>query len=307
MSVTELCASWTHCDASTLHRGPLREHYRVGMPQLGRHGLSEHWLLKECGDRHWLSLAAGLDLPLPEFRDAAGRKLYAAFTLVRETGARLDAVAEHDRLRIESRSCPVGRSQHYGVHALTGIDGARLAKVEMLSAFVRRDRPGENRSMVRASLGSEGEARGPWRSDAALHDDAERFAAAAHAWRKNRWLPRYGFEPEARRALALLEHLPCPSSDFNGADLLYFASFQALVDRAEWAWLGAGDLDTLVEREIAFFGNVDVGEAITVQLCGLRESADERVHWCELRRSADGQRLAEVITRKRRARLRSRD
>ena len=31
--------------------------------------------------------------------------------------------------------------------------------------------------------------------------------------------------------------MPCLNNDFNGANLLYFASFQAMVDSAEWSWM----------------------------------------------------------------------
>ncbi|WP_428421824.1 Pnap_2097 family protein [Methylibium sp.] len=271
----------------------------AGMPQLCPTGLSENWLLKECGHQHWLALARRQGRERPDFRDAAGNKAYAAFTTVRIRHARLDRVAENDSLRVVSRCLPVGRSQHFGLHELRG-RGGRHARVEMLSTFVRRERAGDNRSVVRAALAPGAEAETD-DDQAALAACALQLAERGRALRSGQWQPGFGLEAQRGAALREFRFTPCPHNDFNGADLLYFASFQAIVDRAEWAWFGTAALPVLAERELAFYGNVNVGESLTVLLRGVQESRDELSHWCEVRRAGDGARLADVLTRKRRA------
>jgi probable biosynthetic protein (TIGR04099 family) len=66
--------------------------YRAGMPQLALNGLSENWLLKECGHRHWEALAVDAGHAVPEFIDDAGNKAYAAFTAVRLRDASLVSI-----------------------------------------------------------------------------------------------------------------------------------------------------------------------------------------------------------------------
>lgn len=44
------------------------------------------------------------------------------------------------------------------------------------------------------------------------------------------------FQRTSRRPLAHYSFSPCPRNDLNGAEFLYLASFQAVVDRAEWPW-----------------------------------------------------------------------
>ena len=44
----------------------------LGMPHLCLGGLSETWLIKECGHRHWLLLAQATGRAVPNFCDAAG-------------------------------------------------------------------------------------------------------------------------------------------------------------------------------------------------------------------------------------------
>lgn len=272
----------------------------AGMPQLCPTGLSENWLLKECGHQHWLALARRQGRARPDFRDAGGRKAYAAFTAVRIRHAWLDRVAENDRLRVVSRCLPVGRSQHFGLHELQGRDGTH-ARVEMLSTFVRRERAGDNRSVVRAAvLATDAAAPEADGERAALAACALQLAERGRALRSGQGLPGFGLASERAAPLREFRFQPCPHNDFNGADLLYFASFQAIVDRAEWAWFGTTALPVLAERELAFYGNVNVGESLTVLLRGVQESRDELSHWCEVRRAGDGARLADVLTRKRR-------
>lgn len=271
----------------------------AGMPQLCPTGLSENWLLKECGHQHWLALARRQGRARPDFRDAGGRKAYAAFTAVRIRHARLDRVAENDRLRVVSRCLPVGRSQHFGLHELRGRDGTH-AQVEMLSTFVRRERAGDNRSVVRAAVPATTAAPEADIERAALATCALQLAERGRALRSGQWQPDFGPESERGAPLREFRFQPCPHNDFNGADLLYFASFQAIVDRAEGAWFGSTALPRLAERELAFYGNVNVGESLTVLLRGVQESPDGLSHWCEVRRAGDGARLADVLTRKRR-------
>ena len=54
----------------------------LGMPHLCLGGLSETWLLKECGHRHWLLLAHAARRAVPDFRYAGGDPVYAAFVAV---------------------------------------------------------------------------------------------------------------------------------------------------------------------------------------------------------------------------------
>ena len=56
------------------------------------------------------------------------------------------------------------------------------------------------------------------------------------ALRRDKWKAHLGFVRTDAPVLDRLVIDPCPAQDFNGADFLYFSSFQAFVDRAEWAF-----------------------------------------------------------------------
>lgn len=51
------------------------ERYRIGMPQLALNGLSERWLLAECGDRHWQLIEQAAGVPIAQLRDARRRRV----------------------------------------------------------------------------------------------------------------------------------------------------------------------------------------------------------------------------------------
>ncbi|MCP4637077.1 MAG: hypothetical protein GY848_11475 [Methyloversatilis sp.] len=271
----------------------LQQHYCAGMPQLGLYGLSENWLLKECGHLHWLAIAHAQGRQVPDFADAAGHKSYAALTAVHLREARLDTVAENAPFSLSVCATSPGRAQHYSTQTLrTGT--LRGARVELLSAFVRRA-AGGNRSIVRAPVGGDSTAV----EDRTLSDAALSLQARARVFRTGGGVGRLGLQPAHGGALRSAVFTPCPHNDFNGAGLLYFASFQALADRAELAWHGLRPALT-VERELYFYGNIDPGESVRAELLAEREDGDEYAHWIRLSRCADGVRIADALTRKRR-------
>lgn len=270
-------------------------HYLAGMPQLAYAGLSEHWLLKECGQHHWSGTARAHGLVLPRFCDTSGRTAYAAFTAIHLTMARLDAVAEHHPFSIDSLVRGASRSQYYSRHQVQAGDGA-VAQVEMLSAFVQRLEPGNNQSVVRAIPGA------PAAMDEATAGERQAIDKLLTEGRRLRQaetarcmeLQRGGGAPLRRMAFA-----PCPNSDFNGANFMYFATFQAMVERAEWSWFRRRDLPQLEQRRLYFHGNVNVGDDVEVQLLDLHDDGAALHHWCGIVRGSDGARIADVITLKR--------
>jgi hypothetical protein len=62
------------------HPMPTRQdRLRFGMMHLSPNGLSEQWLLRHLGDRHWDLIAAAVGQEGIAFRDADGAQVYAAF------------------------------------------------------------------------------------------------------------------------------------------------------------------------------------------------------------------------------------
>ncbi|MFG1409813.1 MAG: Pnap_2097 family protein [Pseudomonadota bacterium] len=268
---------------------PLAEPIRLGMPHLAYGGLSETWLLKELGHRHWLLLARGAGREVPDFRDADGATVYAAFIAVQVTDAALGAFREHDSLVLRSRLERISRTQFASRHELLR-DGIPMGSVEMTSVFVKRKEKGRNRALARVGLSGF--------SAPAAKPGLAGTAALAATIRAGGFAQHFGFANAGGESGIALTVRPCPAQDFNGADFLYFASFQAFVDRAEWEAMEAPAGLFTVARDMVFHSNVEIGDAVRIAVKAQRTQGDHLLHWCVLTRAADGARLADIFTRR---------
>ena len=262
----------------------------LGMPHLSSNGLSEIWLLKDLGHRHWGLLAEAAGMAVPAFRDDAGNPVYAAFCAISIEGGDLAAVRENDMLRITSSLARLSRTQVSSSHQLV-VDGRPIGTVTMISTFVRRATDGGNHTVARVAVGGP-----PAALDSAPGPDLAGLAAAFRGGRVSRHLD---FDLRPGSEIASFTFDPCPGLDFNGAGFLYFASFVAMVDRAEWAFDPvAATTAATAHRELFFYGNVDRGETVTVRLFGRRAEGAAIVHYCRLERGSDGVAIADIFTRK---------
>lgn len=260
----------------------------LGMPHLSLGGLSETWLLKELGHRHWQLLAHLAGRAVPDFRDPEGNPVYAAFCAVTTRKAAFGRLREHDELIIGSRIARISRSQFASLHELH-CRGRSVGRLELSSVFVKRGIPGRNRSAARVALDLF-----PAAAPVPGFGDA---AALAARLRGGDWQEHFGFAREAGRVLQETTINPCPSQDFNGADFLYFAAFQAFIDRAEWEFFRLS-LSSTLQRDILYYGNVEIGDRVVVQLMGERRGTERIAHWCRIVRHLDGALLADVFTEK---------
>ncbi|MBY0380614.1 MAG: hypothetical protein K2W78_01665 [Xanthobacteraceae bacterium] len=270
------------------NEGLLPSSVKIGMPHLSLTGLSENWLLKECGHRHWFLLAEAAGEPFPNFRDAAGDQVYAVFRAVRVKDARLAAVQENEDLHFTSTLLRISRTQFESRHILTCRGGA-IGEIEMISSFVKRQVANVNRSVARVTLEAF-----PF---AGKVEPSAFIESAAGLWSDN-WVEHFGFYRARSYDHRHLVIRPNPSLDFNGARFLYFSSFPALVDRTEWEVLDASPSLATVQREIFYYGNIEPGEKVVVQVNGVRHAESGLEHWCTLLRECDETRLADIFTRR---------
>ncbi|MEJ0092421.1 MAG: Pnap_2097 family protein [Methylocella sp.] len=261
----------------------------LGMPHLSLRGVSENWLLKECGHRHWFMIAAAAGLPAPDFRDADGEPVYAAFCAATIRNAKFGALSEHDELSFSSSLARISRTQFVSIHKLTCF-GREVGEVELVSVFVKRREKGKNRSITRIALTG--------------FPAVERRLEFGHAAgiaamiRADRWTEHFGFLRAGAREDAQLTIRPCPSQDFNGAGFLYFAAFQSFVDRAEWELLAMPALAhlTTAARHVIYHGNIEPGDRVVVKLLGQRCDEDLLSHWFQIAREDGAAKLADVFT-----------
>ena len=268
----------------------LRSHHLASMPNLAFSGLSENWMLKECGHQHWLALAALYDRPLPDFRDPQGRISYAAFTLAKSKGLHLQDITENRSFSIETILGRAAPNRHVSEQRLL-LNERCVGEITLISTFVSRHVPGDNRSIAKACLNN---AR-PIAAD--LGQVAQKMHSHGKQLRTGDWFEHFRLERETCIAFPPFSFSPCPDVDYNGAELFYFANFQSLVDRAEWSVLSPRRPGLVRQREIYFYGNLNIGDMLQVHL-RTGESEQRSRHWCEVFRQSDSLKLADVFTEK---------
>ncbi len=265
------------------------------MPHLSFRGLSENWLLKECGHRHWLLLASQLGLPDTDFRDAQGNRLYAAFTAIRMSDAQLALPRENDALKLVSSLGRISGTQYLSSHSAI-CEGRSVACLTMISVFLRRIVEGNNRQVERST------AVAAVLPPVAVGMRGVELAGMAHRMRTGRWDEYFGFQRQSAAALKSFIFRPCPLNDFNGAEFLYFASFQSIADRAEWDWFPDESARAQTRRrECFYYGNINVGESVKIVLGAteirqMPSLGTQKRLWCRVFREEDDKLIADVFT-----------
>ncbi|MGA3078583.1 MAG: Pnap_2097 family protein [Bryobacteraceae bacterium] len=267
---------------------------RLGMPQLALGGLSESWLLMECGHRHWTLLERMLGVEARGMHDDRGCRMYASFVAVHESGASLAHFQEADEIVLESRIAALTSKRALSSHFITGHGQVRI---DMISAFVRKARPSDTDTEVLHG------AEWNWPGIRPLRPMAEIDSSLPALDRQ----VRRGFdgvymglslEPSGQSQAFVCR--PCPAIDFNGVGLLYFARYIDFVDRAEWECMHTAASAHLVtvERRIFYFANLSPGDSVKIELVGGPASLGRMEHLSRVSRRSDGRQMALVYTRK---------
>lgn len=266
---------------------------RIGMPQLDAGGLSENWLWRYAGDRHWAEISRRLATASHEIRCEDGARLYPAFVAVRARyGVPLAAVRENDVLGARARVVPCGRACAHGT--VSARVGGHAFELELITTFARRTAGELRMTLPAARLAAR------WRP--VLIDLSLERAARAARRGEGPGDPAPGAAPLGR-----VDYEPSPYADYNGARLLYFASYVSIADTAlrrlvrslglapdlgaDWA-LAASP----IARDVFYYGNLPLGEGLTVELSSFARDpggVSTRMRLCR----ADGTRMADVVTR----------
>lgn len=278
MSVAFLNTSTKTSAKRALMERALDPHILLGMPHLNPFGLSETWLMKELGHRHWLMLAREMDMEDADFRTPDGREAYAAICATSLKQAHLELAKANDVLVVHSSISQASRTQHASIHHVS-IGVGMIAVVEILSAFVARAKDGDNRSLIKMGMAT----------GSATPLLPNSLAAAAALFRRSQLNADSDISLADLPVLNVKTIRPSLQEEFNGAGLLYFANFQALATRAIEDALPRS---RLIRRDVFFHGNINPGDTIELKV---RASLDQGRCFVEFHRG-DGSRLALVET-----------
>jgi probable biosynthetic protein (TIGR04098 family) len=303
---------------------------RIGMPHLDAGGLSENWLFRYAGDLHWEAIARQLGVTTDQICGDGGERLYPTVVALRARYERpLSAVHENDVLAATVEVLPCGGACAHGrIEATVG--GGRLS-IELLTTFAQREGRAHpaSRGALRMALPAPA-LTARW-TPVGVPPVIARLAKAAR-----RGLPlddRFSgpaLDPHPDRPpLGRVAYEPSPYTDYNGAGLLYFASYGTIADGAERKLVrrlglaqpraaapaanrfGARAPDwalaaSPVKRDLFYYGNLPLGETLTAELLDFEPDAGDEGGGAagvktrlRLRRERDGRTIADVVTRRR--------
>jgi len=319
-------------DATAALRGPRREgaapppareaaaapdvprRIRLGMPQLDAAGLSENWLFRHAGALQWEAIGQRLGVSSDDLRDETGARLYPTVVAVRARyDAGLAAHRENDGLDFSVEVVPCGRACAHGriVAASRSTAGqspsalTRLLTLDVLTTFAARGPGGLRTTHLAPELAR---AWSPPEPTTLPEPAISRLARAAR-----RGEPvEDGFSGVALAtlgpALGQITYEPSPYADYNGAGLLYFASYVTIADTAARQILrrrdpGAERRDwalatTPVRRDVYYYDNLPLGGALRATLRLAERDATGLVTHVRLSRADDGRPMADVIARR---------
>lgn len=232
--------------------------FRLGLPHLSAHGLSESWLLGQAVERHWNAVAQRAGHPASAIRDLTGMRAFPCIVAARVQG-NLGVFAEDADVRLEQARAPEAANGWHSRHVLRDLGGdpRDVVTVELVSRFARRG-GSSNRDLEAAEMPS-------WLTppaDEALPLPVRAFRARARAVR--------GTETPKSAPIASVPVLAEP--DLNGAGLLDGTAFLRFFAAAETVALaGPWRVGPVTGREIHLFANADPGDRIDLR-CDLRIS-----------------------------------
>jgi len=238
------------------------------MPQLAPYGLSENWLLRHLGDAHWQIICDGLGRRSRDMVDKQGHRLYASFARVCWTSTLpLSAYRESDTLRGSIEMVRCGDGLFVSTARLIGADGGVIS-AQLASIFSRREGKKNDRLVASAP---------PIFDQCPIPnvDTAPEFLEE-HRRLKNDTSRAHNFMNLAfdidSATDEAVDYQINGYQDFNGANLLYFASYPTIADvcasRTRFVAEHFGQQrfvtgSSPTGRDIFYFGNANLADDIS--------------------------------------------
>jgi probable biosynthetic protein (TIGR04098 family) len=280
----------------------------IHLPQTDATGLSENWLFKHCGERHWDYLCAAMGVSgvnSQAMRNDAGKRLYPTFVAIRGRYATpLSMVQMDQHFQTTVALTHFGRAFFHST--ITFSNEETRFELEMLTTFVARNKNGLNalhQSLPSANLvynSTPLNSPPPLLklSQALRHGEITEYDFLGHHFKLSECAPglQMAFEPS-------------PYIDYNGAGLLYFAAYPTIADTIERRLISEHHLadpsrdwaaqSSTIARDVFYYRNLDLGKRLVATLKRFDRVGENVILHTLLTNEVDGKPLAEIITAKR--------
>jgi probable biosynthetic protein (TIGR04098 family) len=235
----------------------------LGLPHTNHRFFSEHLLMKVAGHFQWQSIAAAAGMPLSVLRTTSGGEVYASFYYIETIippSAPLESFRLDDTVRFEVSLRAFKNIAFEGRLRFDTPDrlGPSSPSIRFANIFIT---PEKGNSRLRVAPPAQADFRdlpplpneeNPYQITRAASESGT-LGLIDDAWHVDR-------RHDQRYAIDV-------DRDTNGAGLVYFANYVAFMDTAERLTLDGGYPErSLRHRRIAYYGNADVNDTLTINV-----------------------------------------
>jgi len=267
------------------------ESVEIRMPQMANSALSESWLLKYLGDKHWFLLSEGFNKKSAEFKDDSGNRLYATFVRINYSTSALNNFKENKTINFISKIEGFGSNTF--ISSISGNSEENLITATLLTTF--SNRVNDNNNEINKSNTELVSNRIGQLSKTPIHLNDYRLLRKGLL---NEISSDFGVFPNSDNVVFTCEYDVNPYYDINGVGLLYFAAYPIVSDSC---WLKYfSDLKSFsystIYRDIFYFANCNPADKIIFQLNYIEQKENIIKTLTSLFRLSDNKLLAKILT-----------
>jgi len=267
------------------------ESVEIRMPQMANGALSESWLLKYLGDKHWLLLSEGFNKKSSEFKDNSGNRLYATFVRINYSTSSLDNFRENETINFNSNIEGFGSNTF--ISSIIGQSSDNEIKATLLTTFSIRVNDNNNEinkgnvDLIPNSISQ--------LSKTPIHLNDYRLLRKGLL---DEISSDFGVFPITENVIFTCEYDVNPYYDINGVGLLYFAAYPIVSDSCFLKYFNdhKSFSYSTIYRDIFYFANCNPADKIIFQLNYIEQKENIIKTLTSLYRQSDNKLLAKILT-----------
>jgi len=267
------------------------ESVEIRMPQMANGALSESWLLKYLGDKHWFLLSDGFNKKSSEFKDEKGNRMYATFVRINFSTSPLISFKENEIINFNSKI--EGFGNHTFISNIKGKSSNNAINATLLTTFSTRANDNNNEisksnlDLIPTRIGQ--------LSKTPIHLNDYRLLRKGLL---EEITSIYGNFPITDNIIFSCEYEVNPYYDINGVGLLYFAAYPIVSDSCCLKYFkdNKSYSHQTIFRDIFYFANCNQTDKIIFQLNFIDQKENIIRTLTSLYRQSDNKLLAKILT-----------
>jgi len=267
------------------------ESVEIRMPQMANSALSESWLLKYLGDKHWYLLSDGFNKKSSEFKDDNANRLYATFVRISYSTSALINFHENETINFYSKIEGFGSNTF--ISSINGKSSANEIKATLLTTFSVRIN--DNNNEINKGNLDLVPNRISQLSKTPIHLNDYRLLRKGLL---DEISSDFGVFPNTDNVIFTCDYDLNPYYDINGVGLLYFAAYPIVSDSCCLKYFN--DLKSFsystIYRDIFYFANCNPADKIIFQLNYIEQKENIIKTLTSLSRQSDNKLLAKILT-----------